>query len=109
MLARCILLIFFLIQIGVAVILFFLPSQLSKLLGRAWNSRPRNRCAMDCAFIATFVVPRLAAKFDRLRLFGALSLCIGFGGFRKQPIWRSPRSASPWLESGLLSQSSEPC
>jgi predicted MFS family arabinose efflux permease len=68
-------LIFFLIQIGVAVILFFLPSQISKLTGAGIGTVGLVIAVpWTCALVATFVVPRLAAKFDQLRLFGALSL-----------------------------------
>jgi predicted MFS family arabinose efflux permease len=69
-------LIFFLIQMGVSVVVFYLPTFIAKALGTGPNTTVGFLVAIPwtCALIATFFVPRLAARDDRLVTFGCASL-----------------------------------
>jgi MFS family permease len=71
-------LIYFLIQMGVSIVVFYLPTFIGKLLGTAPGLIVGLVVAIPwtCALIATFVVPRLAAQRRRLALFGAASMIV---------------------------------
>jgi MFS family permease len=69
-------LIFFLIQMGVSVALFYLPEQIARLLGTKVGLAVGLVIAIpwSCALISTYFVPKLAERHKRLRLYGAASL-----------------------------------
>jgi predicted MFS family arabinose efflux permease len=71
-------LVYFLIQMGVSVVVFYLPTFVGKLLGAAPGPLVGLVVAIPwtCALIATFVVPRLATQRRRLALFGAASMIV---------------------------------
>ncbi|BBQ00381.1 MFS transporter [Burkholderia sp. SFA1] len=71
-------LIFFLIQMGVSVVVFYLPTFVGKLLGTGPNALVGFVVAIPwtCALIATFAVPRCAARGNRLVVFGFASLLV---------------------------------
>ncbi|SAK85537.1 major facilitator transporter [Caballeronia pedi] len=71
-------LIFFLIQMGVSVVVFYLPTFVGKLLGTGPNALVGFVVAIPwtCALIATFAVPRWAARGNRLVVFGCASLLV---------------------------------
>ncbi|WP_109476069.1 MFS transporter [Paraburkholderia sp. C35] len=71
-------LIFFLIQMGVSVVVFYLPTFVGKLLGTGPNAIVGFVVAIPwtCALIATFIVPRWAARRNRLAFFGSASLLV---------------------------------
>ncbi|KVC86442.1 MFS transporter [Burkholderia ubonensis] len=71
-------LIFFLIQMGVSVVVFYLPTFVGKLLGTGPNALVGFVVAIPwtCALIATFAVPRWAARGNRLVFFGCASLLV---------------------------------
>ena len=64
--------IFFLLQMGVAVITFYLPTQVAALLGKKAGFEVGVVVAIPwlCALIATFLVPRLAERHQKLRHYG---------------------------------------
>ncbi|KXV01182.1 MFS transporter [Caballeronia megalochromosomata] len=71
-------LIFFLIQMGVSVVVFYLPTFVGKLLGTGPNALVGFVVAIPwtCALIATFAVPRWAARGNRLVVYGCASLLV---------------------------------
>ncbi|KVH40380.1 MFS transporter [Burkholderia cepacia] len=71
-------LIFFLIQMGVSVVVFYLPTFVGKLFGTGPNALVGFVVAIPwtCALIATFAVPRWAARGNRLVFFGCASLLV---------------------------------
>jgi MFS family permease len=71
-------LIFFLIQMGVSVVVFYLPTFVSKMLGTGPNALVGFIVAIPwtCALIATAIVPRLARRGDSLVPYGCASLII---------------------------------
>ncbi|CAH2799717.1 MAG: hypothetical protein CBARDCOR_5666, partial [uncultured Caballeronia sp.] len=71
-------LVFFLIHMGISVVVFYLPSFVGKLLGTGPNALVGFVVAIPwtCVLVATFAVPKLAACGDRLVLFGCASLLI---------------------------------
>ena len=71
-------LVYFLIQMGVSVVVFYLPTFVGKLLGTGPNALVGFVVAIPwtCALIATFAVPRWAARGNRLVFFGSSSLLV---------------------------------
>jgi MFS family permease len=71
-------LIFFLVQMGVSVVVFYLPTFVGRLLGTATPLTVGLVVAIpwSCALLATYAVPRLAERSGRLLAFGAASLAV---------------------------------
>jgi MFS family permease len=71
-------LVFFLIQMGVSVVVFYLPTFVGKLLGTGPNTLVGFVVAIPwaCALLATYAVPKAAARAGRLTLFGCASLAV---------------------------------
>jgi MFS family permease len=71
-------LVFFLIQMGVSVVVFYLPAFVGKLLGTGPNALVGFVVAIPwaCALAATYAVPKIAARGNRLVLFGSASLAV---------------------------------
>jgi len=71
-------LIFFLIQMGVAIILFYLPTQIAELLGTKVGLKVGLFVAVpwSCAILAVFFIPRIAGRRNKLQLAGGLCLVV---------------------------------
>ncbi|WP_248295479.1 hypothetical protein [Paraburkholderia sp. UYCP14C] len=71
-------LVFFLIQMGVSVVVFYLPTFIGKLLGTGPNTLVGLVVAIPwaCALVATYAVPKAAGRTGRLTLFGGASLAV---------------------------------
>jgi MFS family permease len=71
-------LVFFLIQMGVSVVVFYLPTFIGKLLGTGPNTLVGLVVAIPwaCALVATYAVPKAAGRSGRLTLFGCASLAV---------------------------------
>ena len=71
-------LVFFLIQMGVAIILFYLPTQIAALLGTNVGLKVGLFVAVpwSCAILAVFLVPRIAGRRNKLQLAGGLCLVV---------------------------------
>ncbi|KAB0634776.1 MFS transporter [Burkholderia latens] len=71
-------LVFFLIQMGVSVVVFYLPTFIGKLLGTGPNTLVGFVVAIPwaCALIATYAVPKAAGRTGRLTPFGCASLAV---------------------------------
>ncbi|MEJ8857970.1 MFS transporter [Variovorax robiniae] len=70
--------IFFLLQMGVSVVVFYLPTMIAKMLGTGPNLQVGFYVAIPwgCALLATFLVPKIAERHNKLTLFGFLSLLV---------------------------------
>jgi MFS family permease len=70
--------IFFLLQMGVSVVVFYLPTMVAKMLGTGPNLQVGLFVAIPwgCALLATYFVPKLAERYNKLTLFGFLSLLV---------------------------------
>nr|WP_057929707.1 MFS transporter [Burkholderia ambifaria] len=71
-------LVFFLIQMGVSVVVFYLATFIGKLLGTGPNALVGFVVAIPwaCALIATYAVPKAAGRTGRVTLFGCISLAV---------------------------------
>ncbi|MFF7710263.1 MFS transporter [Pseudomonas sp. NPDC007930] len=91
-------LIFFLIQMGVAVIVFYLPTFISRVTGALPGTLVGFMVAVPwtCALLATLAVPKLAARHQHLVGYGAACLVVAAAGMA------ASASASPALALGAM-------
>ncbi|GAB3276374.1 MFS transporter [Sinomonas notoginsengisoli] len=76
-------LVFALVQMGVSVALFFLPAQISAMMGKGANPVVTGfvvAIPWTCALLATYFVPRYAEKVRRYGIIGGASLILAAVG-----------------------------
>ncbi len=74
----CFVAIYFLIQMSIYGVIFYLPTQIAVLLGETVNLKVGLVTAIPwiCALVATFVIPRIAERNGRYRSIAAATLAI---------------------------------
>jgi len=90
-------LIYFLIQVGVYGLTFYLPTQVAKLLGSGVGLKVGLVSAVPwiAAVVATTFIPPLADRTDAHRGIGALMMAMAAGGLAARRWWRSSHCALP--------------